>query len=205
MNKFNSIPQAIEQLKQGNIIIVVDDMHRENEGDFVMAAQFATAQHVNHMITHGRGLVCAPMHPTLAQQLRLTPMVDHNKDTFKTAFTVSVDALATTTGISANERALTLQQLANPKVKPTDFKRPGHIFPLIAKDGGVLARPGHTEASVDLMQLAKLNPVAVICEILNADGSMARRPALFELAKQSAMVIIAIEDLIHYIQGGHHG
>jgi 3,4-dihydroxy 2-butanone 4-phosphate synthase/GTP cyclohydrolase II len=205
MNKFHSIEQALADLKLGKIIILVDDIHRENEGDFVMAAQFATPETINFMITHGRGLVCAPLNEAMATQLDLIPMVSHNSDTFRTAFTISVDALETTTGIAAHERAYTIQQLANPSSKPTHFKKPGHVFPLIAKAGGVLTRPGHTEASIDLMQLASLNPVAVICEILNADGSMARRPELLTLAQQWNMVMITIEDLKQYIQGGHHG
>ena len=205
MNKFAPIPAALEQLKQGNMIIVVDDIHRENEGDFVMAAQFANAPSINFMITHGRGLVCAPVSETKARTLALHPMVERNKDTFKTAFTVSVDALATTTGISAAERAMTLQKLSQPESQEQDFKKPGHVFPLIAKAGGVLARPGHTEASIDLMNLAKLQPVAVICEILNVDGSMARRSDLFQLATTWNLVMISIDDLVQYIKGGHHG
>lgn len=205
MNKFHSIEQALADLKLGKIIILVDDIHRENEGDFVMAAEFATPETINFMITHGRGLVCTPLNEAMATQLDLIPMVSHNSDTFRTAFTISVDALETTTGIAAHERAYTIQQLAKSSSKPAHFKKPGHVFPLIAKAGGVLTRPGHTEASIDLMQLASLKPVAVICEILNADGSMARRPELLTLAQQWNMVMITIEDLKHYIQGGHHG
>lgn len=204
MNSFHTVEQAIAELKQGKMIILVDDVHRENEGDLVMAAQWVTPESINFMITQGRGLVCVPLSETKAKQLDLHPMVMHNSDTFRTAFTVSVDAVNTTTGISAHERALTIQQLALHDSKPHDFKRPGHIFPLIAKPGGVLTRPGHTEASIDLMRLASLNQAAIICEILNDDGTMARRSDLMKRAKEWNMVIITIESLKQYIQGGQY-
>lgn len=193
---FSSIVEAIQALQKGQLIILVDDIHRENEGDFVMAAQFATEQTINTMITLGKGLVCAPMSEKVAKQLDLPLMVKTNNETFRTAFTVSVDAKTNTTGISAKERADTLNQLANPKAKAEDFVRPGHIFPLIGKAGGVQVRPGHTEASLALMQLAKLQPVAVICEIILANGKMARRDDLFALASQLKMPILEISQLM---------
>jgi 3,4-dihydroxy 2-butanone 4-phosphate synthase / GTP cyclohydrolase II len=196
---FSSIELAIEHLKKGKLIILVDDIHRENEGDFVMAAQFATAKHINTMISLGKGLVCAPIQSSLANQLALPLMVKDNKDDFRTAFTVSIDAINTTTGISAHERALTLNQLGHHDVKATDFKRPGHIFPLIGKDGGLAVRQGHTEASLHLMTLAGLNPVAVICEIILPNGKMARRPQLKRLAKIWHMPIITIRQLTQHI------
>ncbi|MEN9819897.1 MAG: hypothetical protein RL379_675 [Bacillota bacterium] len=193
---FSSIVEAIQALQKGQLIILVDDIHRENEGDFVMAAQFATEQTINTMITLGKGLVCAPISEKIAKQLDLPLMVKTNNESFRTAFTVSVDAKTNTTGISAKERADTLNQLANSKAKAEDFVRPGHIFPLIGKAGGVQARPGHTEASLALMQLAKLQPVAVICEIILANGKMARRDDLFALARKLKMPILEISQLM---------
>ncbi|MEY3431411.1 MAG: hypothetical protein RIS53_309 [Bacillota bacterium] len=193
---FSSIIAAIQALQKGQLIILVDDIHRENEGDFVMAAEFATEKTINTMITLGKGLVCAPISEAFAKQLDLPLMVKSNTESFRTAFTISVDAKSNTTGISAKERADTLNQLANPKAKPDDFVRPGHIFPLIGKAGGVKARPGHTEASLALMQLAKLQPVAVICEIILADGKMARREDLFVLASKLKMPILDISQLL---------
>jgi 3,4-dihydroxy 2-butanone 4-phosphate synthase/GTP cyclohydrolase II len=193
---FSSIVEAIQALQKGQLIILVDDIHRENEGDFVMAAQFATEQTINTMITLGKGLVCAPVSEKVAKQLDLPLMVKTNNESFRTAFTVSVDAKTNTTGISAKERADTLNQLANSKAKAEDFVRPGHIFPLIGKAGGVQARPGHTEASLALMQLAKLQPVAVICEIILANGKMARRDDLFALARKLKMPILEISQLM---------
>jgi len=193
---FSSIAEAIQALQKGQLIILVDDIHRENEGDFVMAAQFATEQTINTMITLGKGLVCAPISEKIAKQLDLPLMVKTNNESFRTAFTVSVDAKTNTTGISAKERADTLNQLANSKAKAEDFVRPGHIFPLIGKAGGVQTRPGHTEASLALMQLAKLQPVAVICEIILANGKMARREDLFALASQLKMPILEISQLM---------
>jgi 3,4-dihydroxy 2-butanone 4-phosphate synthase/GTP cyclohydrolase II len=178
------------------MIILVDDQHRENEGDFVMAAQFASEKTINVMITHGKGLVCAPVSAEVAKRLDLPFMASSNTESFRTAFTVSVDAKTNTTGISAKERADTLNLLANPTAKPQDFVRPGHMFPLIGKRGGVQERPGHTEASLMLMQLAGLHPVAVICEIILPNGKMARRPDLFKIAKAFKMPILDISQLL---------
>ena len=193
---FSTLPQAIQSLQNGKIIILVDDQHRENEGDFVMAAQFATEKSINLMITLGKGLVCAPIHQDVAHRLQLPIMVASNTESFRTAFTVSIDAKTNTTGISAKERADTLILLANPNAKPQDFVRPGHMFPLIGKRGGVKERPGHTEASLALMQLAGLNPVAVICEIVLPNGKMARRPDLLKMAKKLKMPILDIGQLM---------
>lgn len=193
---FSSIEEAIKALQKGRLIILVDDIHRENEGDFVMAAEFASEKTINTMITLGKGLVCAPISETIAKRLDLPLMVKTNTESFRTAFTVSIDAKSNTTGISAQERADTLNLLANPKAKVDDFVRPGHIFPLIGKTGGVQARPGHTEASLALMQLAKLQPVAVICEIILANGKMARRDDLFALATQLNMPMLEISQLM---------
>jgi 3,4-dihydroxy 2-butanone 4-phosphate synthase/GTP cyclohydrolase II len=193
---FSSIQAAINALQQGNLIILVDDIHRENEGDFVMAAQYATEATINVMITQGKGLVCAPISQAVAKRLALPLMVKTNTESFRTAFTISVDAKTNTTGISAQERADTLSLLANPKAKPEDFVRPGHIFPLIGKAGGVQVRPGHTEASLALMALAGLQPVAVICEIILENGKMARRQDLAKLAKSLKMPIIEISQLM---------
>jgi 3,4-dihydroxy 2-butanone 4-phosphate synthase / GTP cyclohydrolase II len=193
---FSSIPDAIQTLKDGKMIILVDDSHRENEGDFVMAAQFANEKTINLMITHGKGLVCAPITVEVANRLDLPFMVSSNTESFRTAFTVSIDAKTNTTGISAKERADTLNKLADPKAKPQDFVRPGHMFPLIGKHGGVNERPGHTEASLTLMQLAGLHPVAVICEIILPNGKMARRPDLFKMAKTFKMPILEISQLL---------
>jgi 3,4-dihydroxy 2-butanone 4-phosphate synthase/GTP cyclohydrolase II len=204
MNTFSTIPQAIQAIKDGKIIILVDDLHRENEGDFVCSAQHINASLVNHMITEGKGLVCVPISVEKAIQLGLEPMVKENTDTYRTAFTISVDALNSTTGISASERALTIKLISDHQSTPKDFKKPGHIFPLIGKPGGVLERPGHTEASLELMKLAGLKPAAVICEILKTDGTMARRNDLLLYAKKHAMVIVEIAQLIHYIKEHHH-
>jgi 3,4-dihydroxy 2-butanone 4-phosphate synthase / GTP cyclohydrolase II len=200
MDNFSKISQAIDDLKNGKMIIVVDDIHRENEGDFVSSAQFISPQLINKMITDGRGLVCTPITEEKAKQLELPLMVEQNTDAFRTAFTISIDGINTTTGISAFERSETIKLLAQPSVTASSFKRPGHIFPLVSKPGGVLQRPGHTEASLSLMKLANLEPVAVICEILNTDGTMARRPELFAYAKKQNMTIIAIAQLIEYIK-----
>jgi len=193
---FSPIQDAIVALQQGKLIILVDDIHRENEGDFVMAAQYATEATINMMITQGKGLVCAPISQAVAKRLALPLMVKTNTESFRTAFTISVDAKTNTTGISAQERADTLSLLANPKAKPEDFVRPGHIFPLIGKTGGVQVRPGHTEASLALMALAGLQPVAVICEIILENGKMARRQDLAKLAKSLKMPIIEISQLM---------
>jgi 3,4-dihydroxy 2-butanone 4-phosphate synthase/GTP cyclohydrolase II len=193
---FSTLAQAIAFLKKGKIIILVDDLHRENEGDFLMAAQFANQKTINTMITLGKGLVCAPIHQDVAKRLSLPLMVSSNNESFRTAFTVSIDAKSNTTGISAQERADTLNLLADPTSKPQDFVRPGHMFPLIGKNGGIQERPGHTEASLRLMELAGLHPVAVICEIILPNGKMARRPDLFKMAKELKMPILEISQLM---------
>jgi 3,4-dihydroxy 2-butanone 4-phosphate synthase/GTP cyclohydrolase II len=195
----NTIPEAIEAIKAGKIIIVVDDEDRENEGDFLTAARFATPEAVNFMVHHGRGLVCAPITQQRATELELEPMVSNNTTSYETNFTVSVDLLdGCTTGISATDRSKTIMALIDPATKPEDLGRPGHIFPLIAKNGGVLRRAGHTEATVDLAVLAGLEPAGVICEIMNANGDMARLPELLEIAKAHDLKIVSIKDLIAY-------
>jgi 3,4-dihydroxy 2-butanone 4-phosphate synthase/GTP cyclohydrolase II len=195
----NTIPEAIEAIKAGKIIIVVDDEDRENEGDFLTAARYATPEAINFMVRHGRGLVCAPITQQRATELELEPMVSHNTTSYETNFTVSVDLLeGCTTGISATDRSKTINALIDPATKPEDLGRPGHIFPLIAKNGGVLRRAGHTEATVDLAVLAGLEPAGVICEIMNENGDMARLPELLEIAKEFDLKIVSIKDLIAY-------
>ncbi|RCH53630.1 bifunctional 3,4-dihydroxy-2-butanone-4-phosphate synthase/GTP cyclohydrolase II [Mucilaginibacter hurinus] len=196
----NTIPEAIEAIKNGKTIIVVDDEDRENEGDFLTAARNATPETVNFMARYGRGLVCAPITRQRAQELELDLMVTHNTTSHETNFTVSVDLLGhgCTTGISASDRSKTTLALIDPTIKAADLGRPGHIFPLIAKDGGVLRRSGHTEAAVDLAVLAGFEPAGVICEIMKEDGEMARLPDLLELAKEFDLKIISIQDLIAY-------
>ena len=196
--QFASIEDAVSALKNGQIIIVVDDEDRENEGDFLALAEYATAQTINFMITHGRGLVCVPITEDKARQLELHPMVQRNTDNHQTAFTISVDHDSTSTGISALERAATIQALIDHNSQAADFRRPGHIFPLIAKDGGVLRRTGHTEAAVDFARLAGADPSGVICEVLKEDGTMARVPDLFKIAEQFGLYMVKIEDLIAY-------
>jgi 3,4-dihydroxy 2-butanone 4-phosphate synthase / GTP cyclohydrolase II len=195
---FHSIEEAVADLKEGKIVIVVDDEDRENEGDFVALAEGITPETINFMVTHGRGLVCTPISEEIARKLDLSPMVTTNTDSHGTAFTISVDHISTTTGISAQERAATVRELVNTESLPTDFKRPGHIFPLIGKNGGVLRRAGHTEAAIDLAQMAGSKSAGVICEIMKEDGTMARVPELVELAKQHNMKLITIKDLITY-------
>ncbi|ANX11046.1 bifunctional 3,4-dihydroxy-2-butanone 4-phosphate synthase/GTP cyclohydrolase II [Fictibacillus arsenicus] len=195
---FHSIEEAVEDLKAGKIVIVVDDEDRENEGDFVALAEGITAESINFMVTHGRGLVCTPISEEIAVKLDLSPMVAANTDSHGTAFTISVDHVSTTTGISAQERAATVRELVNEDSVPSDFKRPGHIFPLIGKTGGVLRRAGHTEAAIDLAKMAGSKSAGVICEIMKEDGTMARVPELVELAKQHNMKLITIKDLITY-------
>ena len=198
--ELNSIEEAIREIRAGRVVIVVDDEDRENEGDFICAAETITPDIVNFMATHGRGLICAPILEEKADALDLPMMVNKNTALHETAFTVSIDLEGdgVTTGISTSDRAKTLQVLAIPDSKPEDFARPGHIFPLRAKKGGVLRRTGHTEASVDLAALAGLEPVGVLVEILNEDGSMARLPDLIKIAKQHDLKIISIEDLVAY-------
>lgn len=195
---FHTIEEALADLKQGKMIIVVDDENRENEGDFVALAELATPEVINFMATYGKGLICTPLSPAIASRLQLAPMVARNTDFHQTAFTVSVDHMETTTGISAFERAKTIEKLIDPTAKAADFRRPGHVFPLIAKPDGVLARPGHTEAAVDLAMLAGSTHAGVICEIMNADGTMARLPELQQTAQTLNMKIITIEALIAY-------
>jgi len=195
---FNSIAEAIAELKQGKIVIVCDDKLRENEGDFVALAEFTTPETINFMITHGRGLVCMPMANEYVDKLQLNFMVEKNTDNYNTAFTVSVDHISNGTGISALDRATTINKILDPKAGATDFRRPGHIFPLLAKTRGVLERAGHTEATVDLARLCGSKPAGVVCEIINSDGTMARREDLFHLAKDFGLKIISIQDLIHY-------
>ncbi|QTL96686.1 bifunctional 3,4-dihydroxy-2-butanone-4-phosphate synthase/GTP cyclohydrolase II [Iocasia frigidifontis] len=194
----NTIGEAINDIKEGKMIIVVDDEARENEGDFVMAAEKVTPASINFMISQGRGLVCVPMEEEDLEKLKIPRMVSDNTEAQGTAFTVSVDHKATTTGISAVERALTIKELVNPVSKAVDFNRPGHVFPLKARKGGVLRRAGHTEAAVDLCRLAGLKPAAVICELINEDGTMARLPQLKEFARIHQLKLISIEDLIKY-------
>lgn len=195
---FNSIDEALEALRAGEMIVVVDDEDRENEGDLLMAAEMATPEAVNFMASHGRGLICAPMTHEALARLEIGSMVPCNTDPHQTAFTVSVDAVDTTTGISAGERAHTLNRLSDPAAEGNAFRRPGHIFPLAARAGGVLVRPGHTEAAVDLTRLAGLTPAGVICEILKPDGTMARLPELRVFAETHGLKLITIADLVAY-------
>lgn len=199
-SRLNAIEEAIEDIRQGKVIIVVDDENRENEGDFLAAAELITPETVNFMATHGRGLICVPLTEGRCEDLGLHKMVTHNSDPLETAFTVSVDLRGNgvTTGISAGDRAKTIIALTEQGTKPHDLARPGHIFPLIAKEGGVLRRTGHTEAAIDFARLADLKPAGVIVEIMNEDGSMARLPELREVAKKFDLKIVSIEDLIAY-------
>lgn len=195
----HTVAEAIEDFRAGRIIIVVDDEDRESEGDLICAASLCTAENVNFMATHGRGLVCTAITAARVDELHLSMMATNNASKFETAFTVSVEARdGTTTGISAAERALTSRRLADPRYTMRDFVSPGHTFPLRARDGGVLVRPGHTEATVDLARLSGLEPAGVLCEIMNADGTMARLPELKVIAKNLGLKIITIEDLIAY-------
>ena len=198
--KLNKIKDAIEAIKNGEIIIVVDDEKRENEGDFIASAEMINSSMINFMAKHGRGLICVPMSENLCNKLKLKKMVPNNTDPFETAFTVSVylKGNGVTSGISASDRAKTVQALVDDKTKPGDLTRPGHIFPLIAKEGGVLRRTGHTEASIDFSRLAGLKSAAVLCEIMNDDGSMSRLPELFKVAEKFNLKIVSIEDLIAY-------
>lgn len=198
MFKFNTIEEAIEDIKQGKMVIVVDDEDRENEGDLIIAAEKISAEAVNFMAKFARGLICMPIISERLKELDIRQMVSENTDNHRTAFTVSIDSMETTTGISAFERALTIRKVLDTNSKPNDFKKPGHIFPLEAKDGGVLKRAGHTEASVDLAKLAGLYPAGAICEIMNDDGTMARLPQLIEFSKKYNLKLISIADLISY-------
>jgi 3,4-dihydroxy 2-butanone 4-phosphate synthase / GTP cyclohydrolase II len=196
-----SIPEAIEEIRNGRIIILVDNEDRENEGDLVIAAEFCTPDVINFMATYGRGLICVPMTLNRSRKLELDLMVENNQDKYGTAFTVSVDAReGTTTGISAHDRARTVKVLIDEETKPQDLRKPGHIFPLSARKGGVLVRAGHTEGVVDLTRLAGLKPAGVICEILNDDGTMARRPDLDQFAEKHGLKIATIADIIKFRQ-----
>ncbi len=197
---FHTIEEALEDLKSGKIIIVCDDEDRENEGDFVALAEHSTPEVINFMAMYGRGLICTPISEQLAAKLELHPMIvqKHNTDMHGTAFTISIDYKTTTTGISAFERSETIQALLREDTKASDFRRPGHVFPLIAKNGGVLCRAGHTEAAVDLALLAGGEPAGVICEILKDDGTMARVPDLVLLAERFNLKIITIKDLVAF-------
>lgn len=195
---FNTIEEAIEDLKKGKMVVVVDDEDRENEGDLVIPIEMVTPETVNFMVTHARGLICAPIEKAKADALGISPMVKNNSDPKETAFTVTIDYIDSTTGISAFERCVTLQKLIDPSVTESDFTRPGHIFPLIAKEGGVLKRTGHTEASIDLAKLAGFEPAAAICEIMNEDGTMARVPDLVKYVEKHDLKLITIADLIAY-------
>jgi 3,4-dihydroxy 2-butanone 4-phosphate synthase / GTP cyclohydrolase II len=201
--RFSTIEEAVEDIRQGKIVIVVDDEERENEGDFIAAAERVTPEIINFMITYGRGMLCAPITAERADELELEPMVTVNTSRHSTPFTVTVDYIrGTTTGISATDRAHTINALADPDVKPFDFARPGHISPLRAMPGGVLRRAGHTESVVDLTRLAELYPAGVLCEILNEDGSMARLPQLIKISRQHGLKIITVRSLIEYrLQG----
>ena len=198
MFQYNTIEEALEDLRQGKMILCTDDPDRENEGDLICAAEFATTENVNFMATHGKGLICMPMSYGYVKKLQFPQMVTRNTDNHETAFTVSIDHVDTTTGISAAERALTARKCVDPDAKPQDFRRPGHMFPLLAKDNGVLERNGHTEATVDLMRLAGLREVGLCCEIMGEDGTMLRSPALQEKAKQWGLKFITIRDLQNY-------
>ena len=198
MYKFNTIEEAIIDIKEGKMLIVIDDPDRENEGDLLMAAEKVTPEAINFMATYGKGLICTPMEESRLRELKINSMVENNTDNHETAFTVSVDHIDTDTGISAFERALTIQKLLEEGVKAEDFRRPGHIFPLAAKEGGVLKRLGHTEASVDLARLAGLKPAGVICEIMSEDGHMARTPELLEFGNKHNLKVITVADLVSY-------
>lgn len=196
--QYNTIDEALEALKQGQCIMVIDDPDRENEGDLICAAQFATTENVNLMASLAKGLICMPMSRELCERLNLPQMVTHNSDNHQTAFTVSVDHISTTTGISAVERGVTARAIADPNSKPIDFRRPGHMFPLQARDGGVLVRAGHTEATVDLCRMAGLAEAGLCCEIMREDGTMMRTTELLELAKEHNIVCVTIKSLIEY-------
>ena len=198
MKLFNAIEEAIEDLRKGKIILVTDDEERENEGDFICAAEFGTTENINFMATYGKGLICMPMSEEYVEKLKIPRMVERNTDNHETAFTVSIDHISTATGISAAERSVTALACVREHTKPEDFRRPGHMFPLLAKKNGVLERNGHTEATVDLCRLAGLKPCGLCCEIMREDGTMMRTPELFKLAKQFDMKLITIRDLQNY-------
>jgi 3,4-dihydroxy 2-butanone 4-phosphate synthase/GTP cyclohydrolase II len=195
---FNTIEEALEDLRQGKIIIVTDDDDRENEGDFICAAEFATTENINFMAVHGKGLICMPMSQELVSKLNIPQMVSDNTDNHATAFTVSIDYIDTTTGISAEERSITAIKAMADEARPEDFRRPGHMFPLLAKENGVLERNGHTEATVDLMRLAGLKACGLCCEIMRQDGTMMRTPELKQIAEQFDLKFITIKNLQNY-------
>ena len=198
MADFATIEEALDALRAGKNILVIDDPDRENEGDIICAAQFATTENVNFMATYAKGLICMPMSSEYCDKLGLPPMVEQNTDNHETAFTVAIDHVNTTTGISAEERGYTARATVLANAKPSDFRRPGHMFPLRAREGGVLIRSGHTEATVDLCRLANLEPVGLCCEIMREDGTMMRTTELIEFAKEHNLVMISIADLIAY-------
>ncbi len=198
MFEYNTIPEALEALKNGEIILVTDDENRENEGDLICAAEYATTENVNFMATYGKGLICMPMCNELVEQLALSTMVENNTDNHGTAFTVSIDHIDTTTGISAEERSITAMKAVVEGAKPEEFRRPGHMFPLISRKNGVLERNGHTEATVDLMRLAGLKECGLCCEVMSNDGTMMRTPELIELARKWNMKFITIKELQQY-------
>ena len=198
MREFDTVEQALEELKKGKIILVTDDEDRENEGDFICAAEFATTENLNFMATHGKGLICMPMSKEICEKLRLPQMVADNTDNHETAFTVSIDYVGTTTGISAEERGMTARHCISEDAKPEDFRRPGHMFPLLAKKNGVLERDGHTEATVDLMRLAGLKECGLCCEIMREDGTMMRTTELMELAEKWNICFITIAAIQEY-------
>ena len=198
MLQFNTVEEALEELRQGRIILVTDDPERENEGDFICAAEFATTANVNFMATHGKGLICMPMSKEYVQKLKIPQMVRENTDNHETAFTVSIDHVSTSTGISAAERSITAMRCVADDVRPEDFRRPGHMFPLLAKKNGVLERDGHTEATVDLCRLAGLKECGLCCEVMRDDGTMMRAPELMELAKKWDLKFITIRDQQNY-------
>lgn len=198
MFKFNTIEEALQDLREGKIIIVTDDEDRENEGDFICAAEFATTENVNFMATNAKGLICMPMSKEICDKLQLTQMVSNNTDNHSTAFTVSIDHVDTTTGISALERSITAMKCVDENSNPEDFRRPGHMFPLLSKKNGVLERNGHTEATVDLMKLAGLKECGLCCEIMREDGTMMRTPELIDLSKKWNLKFITIKDLQDY-------
>ena len=196
--QYDTIEKALEDLRAGKIILVTDDPDRENEGDMICAAEFATQKNINFMASQAKGLICTPMSIEIAQKLGFPPMVSENTDNHETAFTVSIDHVETTTGISAKEWSFTMMKCTDPASKPEDFRRPGHVFPLIARRGGVLVRNGHTEATVDLLRLAGLTQCGVCCEIMDEDGTMMQTPKLWELAKKYDMTFITIKELQDY-------
>lgn len=198
MSKFGTIKEAIEDIKNGKMIVVTDDPDRENEGDLICAAEFATCEIINFMASQAKGLICMPMSETMINKLRLPQMVDKNTDNHETAFTVSIDHVDTTTGISALERSVTAIKSTLENARPEDFRRPGHMFPLKSKDGGVLERNGHTEATIDFVKLAGLKEIGICCEIMKEDGTMMRTKELKEFSKNHGLTFVTIKDLIEY-------